>query len=384
MNIVDQYPVLYKTDSKGKIREWWMELGNEMVKDDIINHYHRSTYGTQGGEKHTTEWTWAEPKNVGKSNETNSASQAMSEIESMYEAKQTKDSYCKDMNSARELKMFKPMLAKNYDDHKNKLWAAGQIVCSQPKLDGIRCIVREDGLFTRQNKPIVSCPHIWKECQEILKELPKGSVLDGELYNHDLRDNFQILTSLIRKQSPDAQQQKDIQNTIQLHLYDRSSEQNFYSRWGNFVIGFADYDLKYIKFVTTSCPANQKELDQLYEDYIEAGYEGQMVRWGNTPYEMKRSQHLLKRKEFESEEFPVLTTVEGSGDWTGAVKKLVVEYEKGKFCGAGVKGMKKELTELWKKGEIPTWATVQYFGKSNDGVPRFPVVTDYGFGERDD
>ncbi len=31
---------------------------------------------------------------------------------------------------------------------------------SQPKLDGIRCVVDKNGMWTRAGKPITSCPHI--------------------------------------------------------------------------------------------------------------------------------------------------------------------------------------------------------------------------------
>jgi len=42
------------------------------------------------------------------------------------------------------------------------------------------------------------------------------------------------------------------------------------------------------------------------------------------------------------------------------------------------------MKELLESGKTPDWATVRYFNLTPDGVPRFPVVVDYGFGERDD
>ena len=32
---------------------------------------------------------------------------------------------------------------------------------TQPKLDGIRCVIDKNGMHTRGGKPINSCPHIW-------------------------------------------------------------------------------------------------------------------------------------------------------------------------------------------------------------------------------
>ena len=40
--------------------------------------------------------------------------------------------------------------------------------------------------------------------------------------------------------------------------------------------------------------------------------------------------------------------------------------------------------ELLLQKEPPTWVTVRYFEKTPDGIPRFPVVIDWGVGERSD
>ena len=50
-----------------------------------------------------------------------------------------------------------------------------------------------------------------------------------------------------------------------------------------------------IVLVNTDKAETSKEIDKLYGEYTQAGYEGQMVRQ-DTPYECKRSKNLLKRK----------------------------------------------------------------------------------------
>ena len=52
--------------------------------------------------------------------------------------------------------------------------------------------------------------------------------------------------------------------------------------------------------------------------------------------------------------------------------------------GAGVRGSQVQLEELWNSDTKPTWATLRYFEMTPDGVPRFPVVIDYGTGVRED
>ena len=101
-------------------------------------------------------------------------------------------------------------------------------------------------------------------------------------------------------------------------------------------------------------------------------------------YENKRSKYLLKRKEFITDEFQVVSMLEGKGNWAGHVKHFVLRKPDGTNFGAGVRGKQEVLSKLWDEGEMPNWATLRYFNETPDGIPRFPVVIDYGFGERED
>ena len=62
----------------------------------------------------------------------------------------------------------------------------------------------------------------------------------------------------------------------------------------------------YVHLVPTTFCYNQDELDELYSSYMTDGYEGQMIRL-DEKYENKRSKYLLKRKEFITEEFEVVS-----------------------------------------------------------------------------
>ena len=65
------------------------------------------------------------------------------------------------------------------------------------KLDGIRMVVNSRGLYSRSNKEIVAVSYIENLLKEFIKKFPTVT-LDGELYNHALKDN-QKITSLVRK-----------------------------------------------------------------------------------------------------------------------------------------------------------------------------------------
>ena len=88
-----------------------------------------------------------------------------------------------------------------------------------------------------------------------------------------------------------------------------------------------------VKIVQTDFAQTQEQLDEFYSSYMTDGYEGQMVR-NNTPYENKRSNNLLKRKEFITEEFQVVSMLEGQGNWAGHVKHFALTLPNGATCGA--------------------------------------------------
>ena len=120
----------------------------------------------------------------------------------------------------------------------------------------------------------------------------------------------------------------------------------------------------------------------MYSQYTEDGYEGQMIR-NNAAYENKRSKNLLKRKEFITEEFDVVEVLEGSGNWAGYAKHFVLTDGTETFK-SGVRGNQETLKALLEQEEKPTWVTCRFFERSVDYIPRFPVVIDWGIGERND
>jgi DNA ligase-1 len=120
---------------------------------------------------------------------------------------------------------------------------------------------------------------------------------------------------------------------------------------------------------------SREHLDELYGEYVEQGYEGQMIRLDG-PYENKRSPKLLKRKDFVDEEYTILGYEEGKGNRAGTVKHFKFENKNGKGFHSNVKGSFEYLTELLEKADelIGKEATVKYFNLTPDGVPRFPYV----------
>ena len=300
------------------------------------------------------------------------------------------------------------MLAQKYDDRKDGLVYP---LYSQPKLDGIRCIVQcvspnphgsDDVCLvakTRNGKIIDAVPHILNALKGFFIKNP-DAILDGELYNHDLRANFNKIISLVRKQKPvrsasdtDAsfeKKEKEFSDrleegaqTIQYWIYDApqiaglKEGVQFFLRFDHLLISLPHQDC--LVGVPTAEVYNEGQLNEIYATYIGEGYEGQIVRT-DTPYENKRSKGLLKRKEFQDAEYCVIDINEGNGNRRGTAKHLVLWCNKNKTqFNSNIKGSFEYLAEILKNKEdyIGKQATIRFFQLTPDGIPRFPFAVGF-------
>jgi DNA ligase-1 len=387
---------LYKIDTKGKLREWTMHI-------DGASFY--AVKGLVDGKKTTDKATTTIAKNVGRSNETTPEEQAELQAQAKFQ-KKLDSGYALDEVDAQKKKFYEPMLAHNFKDRQDEL-VGKYPVFSQPKLDGIRCIVRKEGNTligrTRNGKEIECIPHILKSLNGFFLAYPKA-ILDGELYNHDLRDNFNKITSLVRKQKPiksDKMTDKafdkkvaeykerlaEAEDTIQYHVYDAprindviNEKQSFDYRMDELKAHLTQN--KHIVLVETNEVYSLGNLNSLYGQYLEQGYEGQMVRKSLSSYENKRSTSLLKRKEFVDAEYRVVDIDVGNGNRSGTAKHLVCYCETTKKTfNSNIKGSFDYLKEIYdnRKDYIGKLATIKFFQLTPDGIPRFP----YAIGFRD-
>ena len=60
---------------------------------------------------------------------------------------------------------------KNYVNIKNDKDKVKYPIYSQPKLDGIRCIVKKDGMWSRNGKKIISAPHIHESLKPLFEKI---------------------------------------------------------------------------------------------------------------------------------------------------------------------------------------------------------------------
>jgi len=360
-------PNIYKRDSTGGVRTWNYEVDGAQW---------RTTAGGPGRKPVTSGWTVCKGKQ-GRSDE----QQALAEATSAETQKLDREYRRTEVELDAVPKS--PMLAKSYEADK----IVFPVFC-QPKLDGIRALISEHGAFSRDYQPHLNVDHILERIAPAFKGWP-GIVFDGELYNHDFKDDFGRISSIVRKQAPTPAQRFEAEQYLQFHIYDIADD--------SLTTGDRQALLNTIKremlevehhtgplvFVDTHKVTTAEELDQHYGDFLQAGYEGQMVRL-NTMYEFdKRSKSLLKRKEFITAEFKLLRVEEGQGNWAGYAKRVVFQLADGRECGAGIRGTQAQMRQLLSDCSAQAWpapqsvVTIRHFTPTPDGMPRFPVATDF-------
>ncbi|MAH46844.1 hypothetical protein CMI37_13525, partial [Candidatus Pacearchaeota archaeon] len=366
---------------------------------EVVGNKFRSISGQADGKVHINLWTICEGKNVGKKNATTGEEQALKEAEAKHK-KKLEGGYHLNLKNISKKRFYEPMLAQDFKNKNRQKEVTknladqldGEAIFSQPKLDGIRCIAMREGLFTRTGKEITAVPHIHEALEPFFKKYP-NAVLDGELYNHAYKDDFNKIIHLVRKQNLTDEHLADSREMIQYHIYDAPvigkdnpfrkggcyTEKDYFSDRTSILdaqfpnLGLDKEDCLVI--VETTHVHGREQLDRCYEDYIEAGYEGQMVRLDG-PYENKRSPRLLKRKEFVDEEYKILGYEEGEGNRAGTIKHFKFKNKDGREFNSNVKGSFSYLTKLLEIADtlIGKDATIKYFNLTPDGVPRFPYV----------
>ena len=386
ITVIENTTPLYKRDTKDKVRIWSLQVG----KDDADNGYHRTLSGIKDGKIVYSTWKKTRAKNAGKKNATTSLEQAFVDVSNRSRLQKEGGEYFEDINEIDNVTKIKVMLAETYSSKSTLIEFdfEKEYLISQPKLDGIRCATSKDGMFTRGGKKINTCLHIWNSLVPFFIEFP-SVVIDGELYNHELKENFNKISSLVRKESPNEEELCVCQELMQYHVYDFIAEGNFEERFDKYApalneISILPTNSKSIFIVKNTKITNITELDSAYQCYLEDGYEGQMVRFVDSEYEGRRSKSLWKRKEFITEEFAVDDILEGSGNWAGYIKRFCLSMPNGAKFRAGVRGDQELMRELFLAKTKPDWCTLRYFALTPDGIPRFPVVIDWGQGKRND
>jgi ATP-dependent DNA ligase len=277
------------------------------------------------------------------------------------------------------MKDFKPMLARVYTDQDQIDW--GDYVYMQPKLDGVRCLFTKDGAFSRTGKQFMNIKHIEEDLKDHFITLP-WLVLDGELYNHNLRDDFEKIISLVRKQKPTDEDRSEARRLIQYHVYDYTDlqiasshfaiTQKYRERMHN--LNVSDMYTPSVHHVAAKLIATPAMIKVMHAEFLKQGYEGSIIRL-NGLYEQKRSKNLLKVKDFSDSEAKIIGFVEGKGKRVGTIGKFIGRDSEGMEFGMPVMDNFKFLQKNFNfmKKWVGKTATFKYFEKTKRGSYRHPL-----------
>lgn len=361
------FPTLYKMASDGATMIWEIRTEGAVII---------TRWGALSAGQQETREEIKKGKHIGKVNETTPVQQAELEAQARLE-KKLKGGYVQDLDVARAggrdaviTGGIDVMLADRFDKQADKLVYPCLI---QPKLDGHRCIAmvgegNQVTLWTRTRNPITSMPHIVEAVAAL--QLKPGTVLDGELYTHEYKAEFEKLSSLIRASEPREGHLK-----LQYHVYDLPSAKSNDERADILATIGVDFGAGPLVLVRTEAAMEEAEVMTYFAEFCADGYEGAIARNAAAPYAFgKRSTNLLKIKEFTDSEFEVVGVEEGRGKLAGHAVFVCVT-ETGNQFRAKMKGETNNLKQYWDNPALAIGRklTVQYFGWTVYGNPRFPV-----------
>ena len=389
---------LYKRDKKGKLMEW-------NIWHDGVSYTTSSGY--VGGAITETLPTFVEQKNIGKANETSLEQQVLNEVASKVQY-QIDHGYSYDIPT--EEKRFEVSLADKYPDRQEK----GKLdfpYIVEPKLDGLRCYIKNcDGeirMFSRGHKEFVSCPHI-KENEFVKKffETYPDAILDGELYNHELKNDFNKIVSLVKKTKPKPEDLEESAKLVQYHCFDSyypSEPQFLYTErktrllnilqqnnWvghhfddvnkDSFYLVGVDWVHHFIggwKLELSYEVDNENLVEHCIKSAVNRGYEGIMLK-KDVPYFFGRSFNMLKYKKFKDAEYRIVDFEEGKGNLKGIAAAVICETDNGEQFKAGVTGTQDYARNLYENRNeyVGKLATIKYqeltpMKDGKGGVPRF-------------
>ncbi|APC44371.1 DNA ligase [Pseudoalteromonas phage PH357] len=388
---------LYKIDNKDKVRVWkaWNVEDNVYVEHGILDgKLQQSVYV-------------AEPKNIGKVNETTGTTQAEIEVKALYEDQTTNQHYRNSVEEAQKVKDANliPRKILNYKDGWKKL---PEKCITSIKLNGSRACIIDGQLYSKIGRPEEVKHDKIREGIELADKLGFSN-LDCEVYADGL--SLQRIRSAWLKPIKTAKEVCDIANKrfnlkgssrlkcvveaikllghdpnedtklIKLYVFDiPSKDERGYEERLEEVESFRSLvdSNPALKEVFDFCVyswtySHQRRVDKLKSVHLN-GYEGLVHYDPKGVYEFgKRSSNTQKAKpRLDSEAFVLDVTKDKSGQGVLLLKANDamenVEFKAKMKGDAESRSYEKQLQYVGK------WVNYQYEELSDNGIPTKPVV----------
>lgn len=271
-----------------------------------------------------------------------------------------------------------------YPTDPGRLKRLGEQFLLQPKINGERCIVEwfagEPVLISSYGNEFMFLEHI-KNKLKLVAEIFGQVPFDGEIYRHGW-SREEIDSALRRK----VNRSSEVEG-LQYHIFDVRTKEPATTRVG-FVYGLhlaglisgEDFPLQ---FVPTSV-VNQTNWMEFASACLTSGFEGAILRKGDSFWEDKRTVSMLKFKPTEEDEYVVLSINEAI-DKHGNPKNMVGSFtvkatnvDESFKVGAG-KMPHSLRTEIWQKRHLLVGKMLKVKhepGVTSGGVPLCSVAVD--------
>lgn len=256
------------------------------------------------------------------------------------------------------------------------------VIC-QPKLDGERARAVNEfedniDLLSSECNDVTGVPHI-NQLLEMIKRIieDKGlemPELDGELYCHQL--SFEKIHSIVSRGIDNLHPNM---LKIEYHVFDVITAELQAQRltWLQEVLKTI-VEGSAIKIVGFRMANNMDELMRIYNDYLDEGYEGIIVRHPFNKYVRKRSSFILKFKPKQSDLYEIIDmeqAISNDGTPLAMIGKFICKGDDGTEFSVGAGNLTHKQREFyWHNPDraIGKMCLVQYQNLTEkSGKPRF-------------
>ncbi len=161
------------------------------------------------------------------------------------------------------------------------------------------------------------------------------------MYNHRLKNDFEKIISLVRKQKPTEDDRRDAQHLVQFHVYDvmnftvlnKLTTDDYETRYNQLRLNLPI--CRTMTLIKNTSVDSYAEAKMLHDIHLAQGYEGSILRL-NKPYEQKRSYNLQKFKDFSDTEATIIGYEAGKGKFTGLIGKFFMQDDDGNKFGCPI------------------------------------------------
>ena len=366
---------IYKKTSTGKIQVW----------EIIVNgNQYWTISGQLNGKQTQSKPTKCIGKNVGKANATSDEEQALKEAQAKRRVK-LEGEYKESIDDVNTPSYFVGMKAANFEDYKDNIVYP---VAVEDKLNGICCIGTQARLHSYKGKSFYCVEHIADALRDIFEKNP-NLILHGELFNKEYKNLLNRISSLVsvnRKPKDITEEDRsESKKIIKYYVYDCfggtiTKETPFVVR--KQYLKELLKDIPFVEIHDYTFAKNEAEVRAALAKTRADKDEGIMVKLLDGVYEQKRSQNILKLKNWMDREYKILDFIEGTGNWAGCVKKVVCELDPPATNGkttfeSNIRGDMPVLSQLLidKDLHIGKLATVDFQELSEFGIPLIPYCS---------